>query len=521
MIKVCLENNKGYKWFEYKIEDRMIWVKGFFMLDNIIYKSNDFAQYIGKLSEEEYINTVKRADGQYTIIIVTSQKSYVFVDHMRSFPVFYWMENSKYVVSDNISIEKCKTLQIDNDQQEMFLNSTFTFKEKTIFAGIKQIPAGRVCVFSDDLVEMIPYWIFSYTDIQICDKNRAFDDIILGYDKLFKLCNELIENKDIVIPLSGGYDSRLVLNGLIKAGINKERILTFTYGSENAEDTMISKRIAETIGVKHIFVNYNEKKAKHFFRKEFRNFALYASNGSSIPCIQEWYAVNELKNRKLINQNSVFIPGYGGILPGHYIKEIFFSNDNLYQTIFKQLKNTFLIVSPREKETVKERLAKEILQSDYFDEFRDKNSNKALLSCYERFIYAEEQAKFIQNATRDYELVGCEWITPFLFKQQFVLWSQIDNCLRLNNKIFLECMEAYLEPKLLLIPFTGSKVKNSNHMTEGKLRKLFKLIFQPSKNHYIFALFPYKTYITCALRKMGANVNYAVGVEVIKNYKKI
>ena len=46
-------------------------------------------------SEEEYINTVKRADGQYTIIIVTSQKSYVFVDHMRSFPVFYWMENSK------------------------------------------------------------------------------------------------------------------------------------------------------------------------------------------------------------------------------------------------------------------------------------------------------------------------------------------------------------------------------------------------------------------------------------------
>ena len=58
-------------------------------------------------------------------------------------------------------------------------------------------------------------------------------------------------NEKILVPLSGGLDSRYILGTLLEL-VSPARILTFTFGSKNSYDFEIGKKVAKEIGVKNI-----------------------------------------------------------------------------------------------------------------------------------------------------------------------------------------------------------------------------------------------------------------------------
>ena len=48
------------------------------------------------------------------------------------------------------------------------------------------------------------------------------------------------------------------------------------------------------------------------YEKEFKQFALFVGNGTSLPHLQEWFAVNQLREKGVLPKDCVFITGYGG-----------------------------------------------------------------------------------------------------------------------------------------------------------------------------------------------------------------
>jgi len=142
---------------------------------------------------------------------------------------------------------------------------------------------------------------------------------------------------------------------------------------------------------------------------------------------------------------------------------------------------------------------------------------------YENWIFGEEQAKFIQNAVRDYEDVGCEWITPFFFKQQFEIWESISNSLRLGNLAFKKCMASYYDKKLNEIKFTGSK-ETINKKQVSKIKKyigtLLNLVFNRKKVHYMFALLPVNVFIKNEIKKVTLSPNDIIIEEYLLWLKK-
>ncbi len=66
------------------------------------------------------------------------------------------------------------------------------------------------------------------------------------------------DNRKIMVPLSGGYDSRTIVNLLLKK-IEKSRIQTITWGSKEFlslpySDSWVAAKFAKTIGIHHMFV---------------------------------------------------------------------------------------------------------------------------------------------------------------------------------------------------------------------------------------------------------------------------
>lgn len=512
-FELRLRNNNGYYWSHKSIDNGNIWVKGFFIVNDLIICKDEFLAYISDLSQEELLSVLTEADGQYLIIVNKFDRVLVIEDHIRSFPILYWKEEEKFIVSDSLIKEDYRRGKIDDLQRKYFLNMLFTFDNRTLLDNVYQVPAGFVLNINKNDLILHEYWKFQYSHDPIKSIEVAVSEITRGYDSIFEKCARFIGNRKVVIPLSGGYDSRLVLFGLYKAGIEKNNIITFTYGSDT-EDVQISHEIAEKLGVSHYFISYDSEYARQFYINNIEQFSLYATNGVSTPCIQEWYAVNKLAAENIITKDSVIIPGYGGVLPGHYMRmDLVSDNENYKETIKKYLIKMLLGNVPGRQSAERNELADSILKSRYFD----LSTQKKAVESFERFIYSEEQAKFIMNAVRDYETVQCEWITPFFFKEQFKLWGSIDNVLRNNNLAYKKAMQNYFSETMLQIRFTGSKVRKSRgKKVINYIKKRINIFLNRKKVHYLFSLFPCKLYYKYAIRKMDANCNNIVAQEYLK-----
>ncbi len=518
ICNVELINNSGYKWFYLNNIDREVWVKGLFVFDKQIFKGNDFAVLVASLTKEELLEKCGVADGHFAIVIKDNDGVRVVADHMRSFPIFI-IKNKDYTVTDFINDSVISKSEFDDVQVSAFENALFTLEEKTLFKEIEQVSSGVICTIDDNGISYNDYWQFCYADNQIKQENEAVNFIANGYDELFALCKDIVGSKTVVIPLSGGYDSRLVLNGLLKNGVDKNRIITFTYGRSGYEDGVLSKQIADAVGVKHYFVDYCTTEAKRFFKKQFPDFSAYAGMIASVPCIQEWYAVSELKRQGVIDENCIFMPGYGGVLPGHYVRKFMFEDEpNIKEKISAHIKDTLLSNHSRRSDSEVAALQELFIDSKYF------SNNVNYVEGYERLVYAEEQAKFILNAARDYEMVGCEWVTPFFFKMQYNVWGKIDNELRWCNKAFFACMKTYFLPVLNSIQFTGSKVAKASNTSFGLLKKVgskLKIMFRRAQAHYLFGMIPAKEFYGVFFKnKLAVSINHLVACQYLKSLKK-
>ncbi len=519
-IPINLINNKGFKWYKYKNEKYRIWVKGFLKFEDQYLFKEEFAKFLFNNSKKifEYL---ENADGQFSFVISKPDYTLAVVDHMRSFPLMYYMnDKGNYSITDCINEELICRHKLNKEVIPEFRHALFVFENKTLLKDVYQIPSSSYLVINNCQLILKKYWTFRYADERIEDIQIAVKKISDGYDNLFLDIKRILGEKKILIPLSGGYDSRLILGGLLKSGVRKDKIITFTYGDSRYIDTRISKKVANKVGVKHYFIPYNTKEARKFYKNNINDFFLYSGNISSVPCLQEWYALHKLKQLKVIDQNMIIISGYGGVLPGHYIKKQFFGSQSYLRQEIKRELCDFIFQKHFVKSNDKRSFVGErVLNSSYFSSSDDSN----LVEQYESWIFGEEQAKYIQNAVRDYEEIGCKWITPFFFKQQFIVWGEISNILRSDNKAFKQCIDSYYKNEIFKVEFSGSKV-----VTSKRHNKLFRyihlfinLIFNREKVHYLFAIIPFKVYLKNEIKSLTVSPNDIIAEEYLSWMSRI
>ena len=95
--------------------------------------------------------------------------------------------------------------------------SGHTIGKKTLCSEIYQLQAGQLLLFDNKETIVSQYYFYkpwkivNSTKLELKKINHI---TYKSYEKLSKSC----EGKQIAIPLSGGYDSRLIASGLHKIG---------------------------------------------------------------------------------------------------------------------------------------------------------------------------------------------------------------------------------------------------------------------------------------------------------------
>jgi hypothetical protein len=154
-----------------------------------------------------------------------------------------------------------------------------------------------------------------------------------------------IDGRDLVFPLSAGWDSRLLLSLLLQEGRPPERTWTTEPSSGDANEVQIAKEVAERVGLPNAFVDPD---APRYWRHMKRSFELtdYQSQ------LQGWMV--PLADR-LRSEPGTLVDGIGG----HWIKGRFLTEEMMSAADGGQ--RITLVWRELARETAAERLLREPL----------------------------------------------------------------------------------------------------------------------------------------------------------------
>lgn len=157
---------------------------------------------------------------------------------------------------------------IDEQGLADFLALGYCTGDRTLFEKIKLVPEASVATFEvNKSPSLLRYWDYSfYTDD---DPVWTEDDYIEHFFDKLKIATQrqLVNAREIALPLSGGYDSRALaamLNNIGFAG----SVEAVSFGNPDAFDVVYGKRIAKNLGFNHSYIpietSYLQDQAERF-----------------------------------------------------------------------------------------------------------------------------------------------------------------------------------------------------------------------------------------------------------------
>ena len=292
MIKKLVKND-SYCWFH----GSSISVKGYLSDPNgKFYNDCDLLDYFKNInSDEEFKFKLKEANGCFTVIFHNSDYYLIGVDPLSAFPIFYSCSGNTPSVSDDPSkiLEQTPNVELDILSSNQYLSAGFVSGSNTLVNSIKRVTAGCFIRISNsgEVVEL-PYYYLPFQNVNVTRTNG----ISLLYDSMVSTIKRLIiaaNNRPIVVPLSGGYDSRMLLTLLHK--YKYKNIISYSYGSPNSHEVKCASKVANTLGIPWHFIDYSSIDWRPFFQQPLNKYFLSSHTFSSLPHFGDLMAVHIIK----------------------------------------------------------------------------------------------------------------------------------------------------------------------------------------------------------------------------------
>lgn len=437
-VKIHLKDDLAYKW---TVTDSGC-ARGYAYADGKFLEGETLLAYLAEASaREDMLQKICSLNGLYSFILQTPFGVLACVDQIRSMPLFYRGRE----LFDALDEETISDWTLDPDALAVFRNCVFTPNSKTLFKETFQVQTGHYLLLDSSGAHQYPHFTMAYAEEQITDMDEAVRILDESLTASARRTIELLNRRTAVIPLSGGHDSRILAFYLKRLGLRN--MIAYSYGVPDNKESALSRKVAEVLEIPWHFVRYDQEGMREFYRKEFRQYAMMAGNGTSIPHLMDWYAVYRLKEEGILPEDCVFVPGYGGdFTAGEFIWRDVLQMESIQVEVLLNfiLKYEFSPDYMLGRETICTEEDKVVIRAALQEEFPELCSLEHLLTAKEanqivdRAILTGWYSKFIANAARVYDFFGYKWLMPFFERSQFEVWSRIDNSLRLLEAAYFE-----------------------------------------------------------------------------------
>lgn len=449
VFNIKLENRYAAIWRKYEDRDRRIWVRGGVYPGNKFCRDTELPSLLWRIeplisdeTPDDLYKFLSQLNGFFALVVQKGNTVLAVVDRVRSIPLFYGQEKGEVFLSDDAEwIRKnVGDTELDPVACQEFLFTGYVTGQETLFPRVRQLQAGEMLHI--DLSDKAPslrthrYYRFLHSEpAQPPDEESLLAELDAVSEKSMERLIAYANGRQIVVPLSAGYDSRLIVTLLRR--LKYDNVLTFSYGMPGNYESMVSRAVAESLAYKWGFVPYSRQSWRQWWNsKERKDYQWWASGWVSLAVVQDWPAVWYLKQNRRVAKSALFVPGHtgdfisGGHIPISVRAEDQTSIDELYGCIVSKHYNCTPL-DKRDPMNIKkwnDRIVDCI-------ETLTVGHGKDLANWFEKWEWQERQAKFIVNSVRVYEFWGFDWYMPLWDKEFMLFWQKIPICLR-KGKIF-------------------------------------------------------------------------------------
>ena len=453
---------------------------------------------------EEIIIKAKLGIDPKPKIVINENELKIKQDIVRSVPIFVHVD-SKITITDNVKKLPIKKLNFDVLGLSEYFVYKYPLENRTIWEKVLQVGAGELWKYAKEDFSVNNQYQFRIGMLKESRKEQELENSIYS---VFEEFFDKVKHETIVIPLSGGYDSRLIAFMAREFGI-QDRVVAICYGQRDSDETRTSKNVAKKLGIEWKFVEYSKKFIYDIVNsEEFSNYLRFHRNVPSTPHIQDFFAFKYLVEKGIISKGAVVVPGHSGdFLAGSRLK---------YTKGIKSLKSLVnVIVGYHSQRLFTPKIAKKSIE-EYVKSVVRKNKEVELSDIFEYFDWKERQAKFIVNSVRVYEFFDLQWELPLWYKDFVDFWSSTSNEQRYNMNLYNSVLKKLFSKytinfesvdvgtsrlremlKALIVPSSVSFFKR----TESVIKKKYKMI--PLYGMYDFNNIGYDKILLNDLKRYG------------------
>jgi asparagine synthase (glutamine-hydrolysing) len=442
-------------WKKLYCDGAALWFSGYLLnssVEQLQSKAIGFRQHQPQLSEFE--EWMRGLHGNFSIVIETPDWTFAAVDKICSIPLFY-LENGDQIIVGNHAPklkEYAHLVQrdLENDAILEIAMSGYTIGNKTLYKGLYQLTAGE-CLFLTKRALKRSFY-FTYSPWRVIDRSEKqlqkemTDSMLESLESMV----ESVNGRQIVIPLSAGYDSRLVVSGLKHLGVKD--VFCFTYGRSGNFESQASKVVAKRLGYEWYEVALTPKIQRNYFLSdEFNAFKKFSDTLSSAPHIQEVNAIGLLKRSGLISSDAVIVNGNtGDFISGGHIPPLLRGEEIKgydKSMLLKQcwngiLDKHFTLWKSLRQDSSDQHMVSEL---NYLLNERSIPSLKDLgleqvHGVFECMEYLGRQSKYIVSMQRAYEFHGYEWRMPLWDDSMLSFFEKIPRTQKSNQSLYVKTL---------------------------------------------------------------------------------
>lgn len=451
------------------------YVCGYLFVKDILYRGSDLAEYID--SSQDVLSIVNNANGEFCIIKTDGKSLAAYSDVIRSYPLFYTVFHDKLFLTDTAeTLVECSNAKINPVFKKEYLAAGFVSGSYTLFDGIYTIQAGEFLFVETEKEspKLTSYYQYDTAPLSKLSENQLIAQLECVTNNVFDRLVRTLDGRQIVVPLSGGFDSRLVVQMLHKRGVSN--VVCFSYGRKNSKECIYSKQIADSLGYRWIYVDLTLSRWRKIFKQPHAKKYLYNyDNISAIPYIQHYASMSILLDGDFgIKKNCIVITGNSGdFLEGKNIH-----NDVFQRKIYSHDEVAYHIALQHDILAGIEPLMDSEILSAIRHSIPDceKFTADETVRISERFNWRERQSKYVVADSRVYEALGVGWRLPLWDKELVCFWESVPPEIRAERGLYYKYV-------------SNEEIGNANDPTAFQIATLFLKNKSP---HLLNVLFYFK-----------------------------
>ena len=412
------------------VQERDIAVRGYFYNDKgekITGKAMiDYFRHVRHFSE--FSDVMKKVHGLFNVIINTSSLRVVSIDSTRIFPIFY---NLQGYMSDDPSQIPHRT-KLDDFACDFYLSSGATPMGTTLLEDIRQVKPGHILLPDENFKQVPFYEYYSFTTHSV-----SVREVRHTLDRIFNRLAEDIGNRQVIIPLTAGNDSRLI--ACMMKQINHPNVFCYTVGKNNSPELYAASQTAKKLGFPHQIIDVSDAEGRalcQVHNEDFNKYFRFLGAFTNFVWLYDYVAIKKMQRAGVLSPDAVFIPGHSGdFIGGSHLVKAHIAYKELIDSLSRKI--IFLSHEYSYKKNV----------YAFVHKYFSNRIREGILpyQAYQDYIMMNRQCHNILNSARVYEYFGYEVRLPFFEKELLDIFKSLPYEQLAEGKLYLQAVQEVFE----------------------------------------------------------------------------